>query len=218
MLHEARDRKASTRWHFHRRFGAAHRQRGNGDAGDRCRRAGIRGRRTARLGEGTGVRQFADFARNLQRDIGRAEDDRRKGQTHAELFERDRDIAVLVAGHRHREFTARQEFRRLARNSRQIRLSKRVDQAYLLQRIENALHVVGPGMQKIAADRSDLCAGIRRKSGACESIRIDRRGDQRNAGDLERADRIDPELLGHRTLHLGDTHLEHDLLASIDLE
>ena len=93
--------------------------------------------------EGAGVGQFADFAGKLQADAARRQHHRGEAEADAELLELDRDVAVAVAADRHGEFAAGQELGGFAADGGQVGLGQHMHQADLLQRLEDALGVVG---------------------------------------------------------------------------
>ena len=67
------------------------------------------------------------------------QDDRRKREANAELFEFNRDVTLIVTTRRHREFAASEETRRFARYGGEIGLGKDMDETDLIERLNDAL-------------------------------------------------------------------------------
>ncbi len=158
-------------------------------------------------------RQIRDFRHHLEADAAFAEHDRREIEADAEFLEIDRRLTALhaAAGRRgraavtveHRKFAAGDESCGFAGNRGQVRLGERMNDAGLFHRLQRR------------ADRGKAAGDARtaeRLPGGGKRIRvveIDHGG-----AIVERAGKIDAELLDDVALDFGDDDFEHDLIAA----
>src|SRR5215510_9363545 len=191
-------------------LGAAGPDRGNGERG-------LLGQGD-RLGHGQLVfgGELGNLGQDPSADASLGQHHRREVEADAELLELNLLLAVAdrsersgragIAG-RDREFAAGKKARALARDGGQVRFGKCADHAGALHRAQRGLHrlpLAGNGRwkERLADDRKRIV-----------DVEVEHRGAEADA-----AVEVDAELLDEVALHLGDRHLEHDLVAAVHVD